>query len=64
MYHLGMNNSPVGGRSSETWSHLIDMNNNNQNNTRWITELDSWKAGEEIYSPPHLLFGAGLAQAV
>jgi hypothetical protein len=25
---LGMNGRPVGGRSSETWSLLIDMNNN------------------------------------
>jgi hypothetical protein len=27
-YHLGMDNRPVGGRSSETSSHLIDMNMN------------------------------------
>jgi hypothetical protein len=26
MYHMGMNNSPVGGRSSETYSHHIDVN--------------------------------------
>jgi hypothetical protein len=25
IYHLGMNNRLVGGRSSETWSHPIDM---------------------------------------
>jgi hypothetical protein len=25
LYHLGMSNRPVGGRSSETWSHPIDM---------------------------------------
>jgi hypothetical protein len=24
----GMNNRPVGGRSSETWCHHIDMSNN------------------------------------
>jgi hypothetical protein len=29
VYRLGMNNMPVGGRSSETSSHLINMNNNN-----------------------------------
>jgi hypothetical protein len=28
MYHLGKNNIPVGGRSSETSSHPIDMKNN------------------------------------
>jgi hypothetical protein len=25
IYHLGMSNVPVGGRSSETQSHIIDM---------------------------------------
>jgi hypothetical protein len=25
IYHMGMNNRLVGGRSSETWSHPIDM---------------------------------------
>jgi hypothetical protein len=25
MYHMGMNNRPVGGRSSETWSHPTDI---------------------------------------
>jgi hypothetical protein len=29
IYHPGMSNRPVGGRSSETWSHPIDMNNDN-----------------------------------
>jgi hypothetical protein len=33
IYHLGMNNRLVGGRSSETWSQLIDMDNNNRNST-------------------------------
>jgi hypothetical protein len=31
IYHLGMNNRSVGGRSSETSAHPIDMNNNNNN---------------------------------
>jgi rRNA maturation protein Nop10 len=30
IYHFGMNNSPVSGRSSETSSHPINMNNNNK----------------------------------
>jgi hypothetical protein len=29
IYHLGMNNRPVSGRSSETSSHFINMNVNN-----------------------------------
>jgi hypothetical protein len=29
IHHLWMNNRSVGGRSSETWSHPIDMINNN-----------------------------------
>jgi hypothetical protein len=29
-----MNKRPVGGRNSETWSHPIDMNNNNYQTTR------------------------------
>jgi hypothetical protein len=28
IYHLGMNNRPASGRSSEKQSHPIDMNNN------------------------------------
>jgi hypothetical protein len=28
MYYLGNENTAVDGRSSETWSHPIDMNNN------------------------------------
>jgi hypothetical protein len=35
VYRLGMNNRPIGGRSSETSSHPIDMNNNN-NNIRFL----------------------------
>jgi hypothetical protein len=27
IYNLGMNNTSVGGRSSETYSHAIEMNN-------------------------------------
>jgi hypothetical protein len=27
IFHLGMNNRPVGGHSSETYSYPIDMNN-------------------------------------
>jgi hypothetical protein len=30
IYHQGMNNRPVGGRSSETSSHPIDVNINNK----------------------------------
>jgi hypothetical protein len=30
IYHLGMINKPVGGRSSDTQSHSIDMNNSNK----------------------------------
>jgi len=39
IFICGMNNRPVGGRSSETSSHPIDMNNNNIQRTVQIMKL-------------------------